>query len=133
MRWFVDRQRRVTTMVTNLRGPEVRLGFLGAPIIDVVPVAPITGNVTVGFAVLSYAGTLVLTVVADPRRCPDLPLLRDRLQQELDLLLAGPAGDAGRVVPGVTGAGVVFGTVARDPVADASPPEVSLSRRAEPA
>ncbi|GIF18837.1 hypothetical protein Ate02nite_15670 [Paractinoplanes tereljensis] len=91
-RWFVDRQRQVTTMVTNLRGPDVRLSFLAAPIIDVLPVSPITGNVTVGFAVLSYAGTVVLTVVGDPLRCPDLPFLQARLQQELDLLTVGPAG-----------------------------------------
>lgn len=86
VRWFVDRQRRVTTMVTNLRGPGVRLSFLAAPIIDILPVSPITGNATVGFAVLSYAGKLVLTVVADPLRCPDLVFLQARLQYELDRL-----------------------------------------------
>ena len=93
-RWFVDRQRRMTTLVTNLRGPDARLSFVAAPIIDVLPVSPITGNVTVGFAVLSYAGTLVLTVVADPLRCPDLPFLQARLQQEVDLLIVGPDREA---------------------------------------
>jgi len=98
-RWFVDRQHLVTTMVTNLHGPDVRLSFLGAPIIEVLPISPITGNVTVGFAVLSYAGTLVLTVIADPKRCPDLPLLQARLQDELDLFenpSARPAGTDAR-------------------------------------
>ncbi|MEV6494352.1 WS/DGAT domain-containing protein, partial [Actinoplanes sp. NPDC051633] len=91
-RWFVDRQRLVTTMVTNLRGPEVRLSFLGVPITEVIPVSAITGNVTVAFAVLSYAGTLVITVVADPQLCPALPFLVARLQSELDLLIgAEPA------------------------------------------
>jgi hypothetical protein len=83
-RWFVDRQRLVTTMVTNLRGPEVRLSFAGAPITEIIPVTAITGNVTVTFAVLSYAGALVVTVVADPDRCPDLPVLVARLHSELD-------------------------------------------------
>ncbi len=95
LRWFVDRQHRVTTMVTNLHGPDVRLSFLAAPITEVIPVSPITGNVTVAFAVLSYAGTLAVTVMADPRRCPDLPILQTRLQNELDLLTTdrtpGPA------------------------------------------
>jgi diacylglycerol O-acyltransferase len=98
-RWIVDRQHLVTTMVTNLHGPDVRLSFLGAPIIEVLPISPITGNVTVGFAVLSYAGTLVLTVIADPKRCPDLPLLQARLQDELDLFenpSARPAGTDAR-------------------------------------
>jgi WS/DGAT/MGAT family acyltransferase len=86
-RWFVDRQHLVTTMVTNLRGPDVRLSFLAAPITEVIPVSPITGNVTVAFAVLSYAGTLTITVIADPQRCPDLRLLLARLQSELDLVV----------------------------------------------
>ena len=84
-RWFVDRQHLVTTMVTNLRGPAVRKSFLTVPITEVIPVSPITGNVTVAFAVLSYASTLTITVIADPQRCPDLPVLLTRLQSDLDL------------------------------------------------
>jgi WS/DGAT/MGAT family acyltransferase len=99
-RWIVERQRLVTTMVTNLRGPDSRLSFLGAPITDVIPVSPITGNVTVAFAVLSYAGTLVVTAVADSRRCPDLPLLRARLQSELALLTTGRATGSGAAASG---------------------------------
>jgi WS/DGAT/MGAT family acyltransferase len=84
--WFVDRQRLITTLVTNLRGPDARLSFLTTPITDVIPVSPIIGNVTVAFAVLSYAGTLKVTVIADTQSCPDLPLLVAHLQSELDLL-----------------------------------------------
>lgn len=47
-RWFVDRQRLVTTYVTNLRGPDIPLSFLGAPITGVIPVSMITGNFPVG-------------------------------------------------------------------------------------
>lgn len=97
-RWVVGRQHLVTTMVTNLHGPDVPLSFLTVPITEIIPVSPITGNVTVGFAVLSYAGTLAVTVVADPGRCPDLPVLLARLQSELDLLIIdrtpGPAPQA---------------------------------------
>jgi diacylglycerol O-acyltransferase len=89
--WFVDRQRLVTTMVTNLHGPGLRLSFLAVPIIDVIPVSPITGNLTVAFAVLSYAGTLVITVIADPQHCPDLPILVAQLQNELDRFTTDPA------------------------------------------
>jgi diacylglycerol O-acyltransferase / wax synthase len=83
---FINRQRLVNTFVTNLRGPETRLSFLGAPITDVIPVSLISGNVTITFAVLSYAGTLGVTVVADPEHCPDLPVLQRNLQRELDEL-----------------------------------------------
>lgn len=89
-RWFVDRQPFVTTLVTNLHGPETRLSFLGAPITGVIPVLNITGNITVAFGVLSYAGELVVTVVADPQRCPDLAALVQALQAELDVLALTP-------------------------------------------
>lgn len=81
--WFVDRQRLVNTFVSNLRGPEHRMSFLGAPVVDVIPVSGISGNITVAFVVLSYAGTLNVTVVADPDRCPDLDDLAEALQREL--------------------------------------------------
>jgi diacylglycerol O-acyltransferase len=86
LRWLVNRQRLVNTFVTNLRGPDRRLSFLGAPITAIIPVTLTTGNVTVAFAVLSYAGDLVVTIVADPGRCPDLPALAVALQNELDVL-----------------------------------------------
>ncbi len=85
--WFIDRQRLVHTFVTNLRGPDVQLSFLERPIVDVIPVAVVTGNVTVSLAVLSYAGGLDITLIADPDACPDLDVLRDALQGELDRLL----------------------------------------------
>ncbi len=87
-RWFINRQRLVHTFTTNLRGPDTLLHFLGEPIIDVIPVAIVTGNVTVSFAALSYCGKLVITVIADPEACPDLDLLADAFQNDLDHLVA---------------------------------------------
>ncbi|MCU1453204.1 MAG: hypothetical protein JWN46_1350 [Acidimicrobiales bacterium] len=83
LRWFIDRQRSVHTFVTNVRGPDTQLSFLGSTIVDLIPIAMITGNVTVSFAVLSYAGALNITVIADPDACPDLPALRQTLDDEL--------------------------------------------------
>ncbi len=88
-RLFIDRQRLIHTFVTNLRGPESRLSFLGCPITSVIPLTAATGNVTVTFAVLSYAGSLTVTLAADPDSCPDLSELRDALAQELSLLTSG--------------------------------------------
>ena len=89
--WFINRQRLVHCFATNLRGPETHLSFLGAPIVDVIAVAVVTGNVTVSFAMLSYAGTLDVTVIADPDACPDIDTLRAALQDEFDRLVATPA------------------------------------------
>ncbi|MEO9222026.1 MAG: wax ester/triacylglycerol synthase domain-containing protein [Mycobacteriaceae bacterium] len=81
-----DRPHR-NTSVTNLHGPETSLAVLGAVVSDVIPISVATGNVTVSFAVLSYAGKLTVTVIADPRACPDLQSLTHLLQDELASLV----------------------------------------------
>ena len=85
---FIDRQRMVHTFVTNLYGPQERLTFLRQPISSITPLTSATGNVTVCFAVLSYAGSLTVTVNADPDTCPDWAELRDAISEELRVLTA---------------------------------------------
>ena len=79
-RWFIDRQRWIHTFVSNLRGPEIRLSFLGCPVTRITPLSVATGNVTAAVAVLSFAGSLTITLIADPDTCPDLSELRDALE-----------------------------------------------------
>ncbi len=81
---FVNRQHMVSTFVTNLRGPAQQLMVVGRPVLEILPVSHLTGNVTVTFAALSYAGRVVVTVTADPDACPDLDDLATLLQAELD-------------------------------------------------
>ena len=84
LRWFFDRQRLIHTFATNLRGPAEPLTFAGAPVRAVIPIpATTTGNVTVTFGALSYAGTLRITVLSDPSRMPDVAVLTAALRQEL--------------------------------------------------
>ena len=101
--WFINRQRLINTFVSNLRGPERRLTFCCAPVVEVIPVPMITGNITVAFAALSYAGSLNVTVIADPMLCPDLPDIIQALQRELDVLTdaetPSPAGEVGTLCP----------------------------------
>jgi hypothetical protein len=75
----------VSTLVTNLLGPDTSLSFLGAAVSRVMPVPSTMGKLKVAFGVLSYAGTLTLTVVADPERCTDLPLLVEAFQENWTL------------------------------------------------
>ena len=56
----------------------------GAPVEAVIPVSATMGNVALAFAALSYAGTLSVTIVADPDHLPDLAVLVAALQAELD-------------------------------------------------
>src|SRR4029453_5656194 len=84
--WYMRHQRYLHTVVTNVRGPVRRLTFCGAPILDVLPLIVAGGNVTMPFAVLSYAGALVVSAIADPDVAPDLLEIAAALQEELDKL-----------------------------------------------
>lgn len=85
--WFIDRQRLVHTFVTNVRGPGQSLRLAGYEITAVTPVVVNPGNVAVAFDVLSYAGWLGITTVADPDLVPDLGLLTRSLEETLHRLI----------------------------------------------
>jgi len=90
--WFIGHQHRFHTLVSNVPGPDRPLSFAGAQIRAIVPVSVgESGNVTVSFLALSYAGTLTVTVIADRDAVPDLPDLAAALQAELDALVGEPA------------------------------------------
>ena len=65
------------------RGPAQPLTFASAPVRAIIPIPNTTGNVTVTFGVPSYAGTVQITVLSDPGRVPDLPVLTAALRREL--------------------------------------------------
>jgi WS/DGAT/MGAT family acyltransferase len=91
-RFFIDHQHLVHTFVTNLRGPEHSLVIADRPVTGIIPLGAISGNVTVAFAVLSYAGALTITTIADPETCPDLTRLREELARALRALtVTGPS------------------------------------------
>ena len=73
---------------THVRGPAEPVTFAGSTVTSAIPVGVGPGgNIPVYFEVLSYAGTLTLTVTADPGRFPDLSALADALRAELDLII----------------------------------------------
>lgn len=80
---LMDHQRMVHAFTTNLRGPDDRLEVVGHPVSALIGVALAVGNVTVSFTVVSYAGDLAITVVADADRWGDLDGLRSALGDEL--------------------------------------------------
>lgn len=72
--------------VANVPGPPVPLYLGGAPLLDVFPVVPIMGNMTLGVGALSYAGQFNLTVVADRDGCPDVEVFVEGVRTSLDEL-----------------------------------------------
>jgi len=84
--WYrhFPRQRSVNLVVTNAPGPPVPLYLAGARLLELFPMMPVMGNLTLVVAVLSYAGQLNLTAVADHDHCPDLEVFTQGVRSALD-------------------------------------------------
>jgi diacylglycerol O-acyltransferase / wax synthase len=84
--WYqhFPRQRSVNLVVTNVAGPPVPLYLAGAQLLELFPMMPVMGNLTLVVGVLSYAGQLNLTAVADHDRCPDLEVFTHGARTALD-------------------------------------------------
>jgi diacylglycerol O-acyltransferase len=84
--WYrhFPRQRSVNLVVTNAPGPPVPLYLAGARLLELFPMMPVMGNLTLVVAVLSYAGQLNLTAVADRDHCPDLEVFTHGARTALD-------------------------------------------------
>lgn len=89
---MVERQRTVSTLVTNLRGPLEPVRLCGRTARAMVPVTPIVGNVPVAAVALSYAGRLSVTVRLAPSLWGSAERIRHALRGELDAIcgLASP-------------------------------------------
>jgi diacylglycerol O-acyltransferase / wax synthase len=86
-------QRWANAYVANVPGPRMPLWFAGAPVVEVFPVVPLTGNVTMRIGALSYADQFNITAVADRDGCPDVEVfatgLRNALTEALNLTAIG--------------------------------------------
>jgi diacylglycerol O-acyltransferase len=84
--WYrlFPRQRSVNLVVTNAPGPPVPFYLAGAPLLELFPMMPTMGNLTLVVAVLSYDGQLNLTAVADRDGCPDIEVFAQGVRDALD-------------------------------------------------
>lgn len=85
---LVRRQRRVNFYVANVPGPSVPLYLTGAPLREAFAVVPIMGNIGLGVGVLSYAGQLNFTTIADRDGFPDLEVFLHGMRRSLAQLQA---------------------------------------------
>jgi diacylglycerol O-acyltransferase / wax synthase len=83
---LMDHQRLMNAYVANVPGPPESLYFAGTPILELFPVVPIAGNISIGVGALSYAGQFNMTVVADRDICPDFEVFVDGVSRSLDAL-----------------------------------------------
>jgi diacylglycerol O-acyltransferase / wax synthase len=80
---MVKHQRRVNVYVANVPGPPALLYLAGAPLRQVFAVVPIMGNMGLGVGVLSYAGQLNFTTIADRDGFPDLDVFLVGMRRSL--------------------------------------------------
>lgn len=85
---LMARQRWANVYVANVSGPSQPLCFAGAPVLEVFPVVPLTGNVALGVGALSYAGQFNITIVADADAVPDVDTFATGIQGALHTLSA---------------------------------------------
>ena len=90
-------QRSVTTVTTNVPGPQFPLYCLGRRMTAYWPYVPITHGVRIGTAILSYDGQLSFGVTGDRETAPDVDLLAHattasitELVGRVDLEVPGP-------------------------------------------
>jgi len=74
----------VNLVVTNVPGPPMPLYLAGARLLELFPMMPPMGNLTLVVAALSYAGQLNLTAVADRDGCPDVEVFGQGVRRALD-------------------------------------------------
>ena len=79
-------RQRVNVTSASIPGPTGPRYLAGARVLEVFPVLPLIGNVTLGVGALSYAGTFTIGVVADRAAYPDLevfaPAVRAALRRQ---------------------------------------------------
>jgi WS/DGAT/MGAT family acyltransferase len=76
----------VNVTSADLVGPREPVYFAGARVLEVFPVLPLMGNVSLGVGALSYAGDLDVGVIADRDTYPDLAVFVTAMEHELALL-----------------------------------------------
>jgi diacylglycerol O-acyltransferase / wax synthase len=84
--WYrlFPRQRSVNLVVTNAPGPPVPLYLASARLLEVFPMMPTMGNLTLVVGVLSYEDQLNFTAAADHDRCPDVEVFAQGVRSALD-------------------------------------------------
>jgi diacylglycerol O-acyltransferase / wax synthase len=78
-------------MVTNVPGPQVPLYCLGAEMLDVYPIVPLSKNLTLNVAVMSYRGWLHFGLLSDRKSGRDLEILAGGLEDAYDELARAAA------------------------------------------
>jgi diacylglycerol O-acyltransferase / wax synthase len=82
-------QRFFNLLVTNIPGPQFQLYSGGFPLVDLIPLAPLSTNQALNVAVMSYNGQFGFGLMADYDAVPDIGVFAEGLEKSiLELLQA---------------------------------------------
>ncbi len=87
-------QRSVTTVTTNVPGPQIPIYCLGHLMLEYLPFVPIAQGVRVGTAILSYNGRVVFGVTGDLDTAPDAGIVAEAAAREIEELAARARAEA---------------------------------------
>lgn len=82
----------VNVTTADLTGPDRPMYLAGARLVEVFPVLPLMGTVTLGVGALSYAGQFGIAAIADGETVPDLDVFAAGVRTDLATLAVGFAG-----------------------------------------
>lgn len=80
-------RQRVNVATASIPGPPIPLYLAGARMLEVFPLIPLIADEPVGIGALSYAGDLLIGIVADEEACPDIDVLAAGIRHELQALV----------------------------------------------
>jgi WS/DGAT/MGAT family acyltransferase len=80
---------------TNVPGPQVPLYCMGARMLEAYPMVPLSRNLGVNIAILSYCGQLQFGLLADRDTFPDLEVLANGIEDAFAVLRKSAAASAG--------------------------------------
>jgi diacylglycerol O-acyltransferase len=85
---LVARQRAFNLVITNVPGPQLPLYTLGHELLEVYPVLPLSGNTTLGVALLSYNGSVGFGLLGDYETTEDMGELAEGIEKSVAELLS---------------------------------------------
>ena len=81
-------QRQVSTVTTNVPGPQQPLYLLGREMVDMVPYVPLGVEIRISIGIFSYSGQLTFGISADYDEVPDVDVLAAGIEASLAELVA---------------------------------------------
>ena len=81
-------QRAISTVTTNVPGPQVPMYLLGRRMTELFPYIPLGADIRITIGVASYAGRLTCGVTGDYDAVPDLQVLCDGIEKATQELVA---------------------------------------------